>query len=108
MRLCVLAVAMLLSAPAIAHDSRADFLRQFDANGDGKISVNEYVAYMSQGFQRMDSNGDGVIEASELPGGRGHPITLRTRQADLRRQFRRMDRNHDGYLSARELTAPPG
>jgi Ca2+-binding EF-hand superfamily protein len=86
----------------------SDYLRQMDSNGDGRISMAEYVAYMSQGFHRMDSNGDGILEPSELPGGHGRPVTLTSWQANLRRQFHRLDRNHDGYLDARELAAPPG
>ena len=107
MRKWALALTLLLPLAAAAQDTRADYLRQFDANRDGKVSIAEYVTCMSQGFSRMDRNGDGVIEAGETPGGRGRPITLRARQADLRRQFHKLDRNHDGFLSARELTAPP-
>ena len=59
------------------------------------------------GQQRLDRNGDAVLEADELPGGRGKPITLRHYQDNLRRQFHKLDRNHDGYLDARELTQPP-
>ena len=90
-----------------AQGSRTDYLRQFDSNGDGKVSEAEYVAYMSRGFEQMDRNGDGVISRDELPGGRGQPITLKAFQRNLRRQFHKLDRNHDGYLDARELTAPP-
>ena len=79
-----------------------------DANGDGRISETEYVTYMSRGFLRMDTNSDGILEFSELPGGRGKPISLREFQDNLRRQFHRLDRNHNGYLSANELTQPPG
>jgi len=95
--------------PLLAHAQAtpAEYLKQFDRNGDGRVSEAEYVAWMSRGFRRLDRNGDGVLEASELPGGRGKPITLKSFQANLRRQFHRLDRNHDGYLSARELTAPP-
>ena len=62
---------------------------------------------MSRGFQQLDRNGDGVLETSELPGGRGRPITLKAYQDNLRRQFHRLDRHHHGYLNAQELTAPP-
>ncbi|HWX66709.1 MAG TPA: hypothetical protein VNZ27_09825 [Rhodanobacter sp.] len=104
-----LVIAMVLLAPlvAFAQDSRADYLRQFDSNGDGKVSEAEYVAYMSQGFRNMDTNGDGVLETSELPGGRGKPITLKEYQDNLRQQFHKLDRHHRGYLNAQELTAPP-
>lgn len=112
LRHAALALPLMLAAgPLVAGDyphTPSDYLRQMDSNGDGRVSVREYVAYMSRGFVRMDSNGDGVLEAGELPGGRGRAVSLKTWQADLRRQFRRLDRNHDGYLDARELAAPPG
>ena len=99
---------MLLAAWSLhAQDALSDDRRQFDSNGDGKVSETEYVAYMSRGFERMDLNHDGVLETSELPGGHGRPITLEAFQDNLRRQFRRLDRHHRGYLDAQELTAPP-
>jgi Ca2+-binding EF-hand superfamily protein len=107
-----LAAGLALATAALAAQgypgTPADYLRQMDANGDGRVSEAEYVAYMSRGFRRMDANGDGVLEAAELPGGRGRPVTLREWQQDLRRQFHRLDRNRDGVLDARELAAPPG
>ncbi|WP_266160255.1 EF-hand domain-containing protein [Dyella silvatica] len=87
--------------------SPAEYLQRMDTNGDGKVSEAEYVAYMSHGFRQMDTNGDGILEASELPGGHGKPVTLQSYQDNLRRQFHKLDRNHHGYLNARELTAPP-
>jgi Ca2+-binding EF-hand superfamily protein len=106
-----LAACLALAAHALAAQgypgTPADYLRQMDANGDGRVSEAEYVAYMSQGFRRMDADGDGVLEARELPGGRGRPVTLKSWQDDLRRQFHRLDRNRDGRLDARELAAPP-
>lgn len=98
----------LLPLAAAAQDSRSAYLRQFDTDGNGCVSESEYVAYMSRGFAQMDRNHDGVLEADELPGGRGRPVTLKTWQDSLRRQFRRLDRRHDGCLDAQELTAPPG
>lgn len=88
--------------------SRDAYLQRFDSDADGRVSVAEYVHYLSAGFHAMDRDGDGILAPSELPGGRGHAITLAEREQDLRVQFRRLDRNHDHYLDARELTAPHG
>lgn len=107
---CIALALTLLFAASAAHaqDFRADYLKRFDSNGDGKVSAAEYLAYMSRGFESMDLNRDGILEAGELPGGRGRPITLKAYQGNLRRQFHLLDRHHHGYLNARELTAPPG
>ena len=103
-----LILVLLPAAVAQAQDSRQEYLQQFDSNGDGRVDEAEYVAYMSRSFFAMDTNGDGVLEASELPGGRGRAVTLRSFQNNLRKQFHKLDRNHDGFLNPRELTAPPG
>ena len=55
----------------------------------------------------MDHDHDGVLATSELPGGRGVPITRAQHRARLAATFARQDRNHDGFLDARELAAPP-
>jgi hypothetical protein len=109
---CLAVLLALAASGALAAQgdpsTPSDYLRRMDADGDGRIDVAEYVAYMSLGFRRMDANGDGILEATELPGGRGRPVSLKTWQADLRRQFHRLDRNRDGLLDALELAAPPG
>jgi len=99
---------LLAATAAIAQDSRADYLRLFDDDGDNRVSETEYLARMGRGFAAMDRNGNGVIDRDELPGDRGQPISLEAHRANLLDQFHRLDKNHDGYLDARELTAPPG
>jgi len=98
---------LLATSAALAQDTRTAYLQMFDRDGDGRVSENEYLAYMDRSFRSMDSNGDGILETDELPGHRGQPITLKAFHANLREQFHKLDRNHDGYLNARELTAPP-
>jgi len=103
----LLLLSLLLPMAAFAQSTPDEYLKQFDTNGDGKVSEAEYVAYMSQGFYRMDTNHDGVLEPEELPGGHGKPITLKQYQDNLRHQFHKLDVHHHGYLNAQELTAPP-
>lgn len=106
-RRAVLAALLLLPLWAHAQSTPAEYLREFDTDGDGRVSEAEYVAHMSEGFYRLDRNGDGVLESDELPGGRGRPITLKQFQDNLRKQFHKLDRNHDGYLDVREFMQPP-
>lgn len=99
---------LLLPLAAQAQETPADYLRRFDADGDGRIGEVEYVAYLATGFRALDTDGDGVLDARELPPGpRRAPRTLATFEADVRAQFHRLDRNRDGYLSAQELAQPP-
>lgn len=91
--------------PAV--DTTSSYLQRMDSDGDGRISVDEYLAWMGYGFERMDRNGDGVLSADELPGGRGRAISRADHMAQLRQRFARQDANGDGFLSARELAAPP-
>jgi Ca2+-binding EF-hand superfamily protein len=99
--------AALLFLPLAALAQGTDLFHAMDTNGDGRISEDEYVTYMSQGFYRLDRNHDGILESDELPGGRGGQVTLKQWQDNLRREFHKLDRNHDGYLSPRELAQPP-
>ncbi len=107
MRASLAALLLWLPVAVLAQGATSDLFRAMDANGDGRISEPEYVAYMSQGFYRLDRNHDGILEQDELPGGRGKPVTLKEWQDNLRREFHKLDRNHNGYLSPQELAQPP-
>lgn len=44
----------------------AELRQQFDANGDGRISQQEFAQGPTPVFDQADSNGDGVLNAQEL------------------------------------------
>ncbi|WIH04975.1 EF-hand domain-containing protein [Xanthomonas translucens pv. graminis] len=88
-------------------DTTGSYLQRMDRDGDGRVSLDEYLAWMSYAFDARDLDHDGVLSPAELPGGRGKPISRTQHQATLTARFRKQDSNGDGYLSARELAAPP-
>ena len=110
-RLTPLLFALFVATPVLAQDAPrtpAEYLRQIDGNGDGRIDEAEYVRYMSQGFLRMDVNEDGVLDANDGPMRPGaRPVHLDEFQRNLIQQFHKLDRNHDGVLDAKELSQPP-
>ncbi|CTP90359.1 hypothetical protein XTPLMG728_2538 [Xanthomonas translucens pv. poae] len=97
----------IAAASAQVVDTTGRYLQRMDRDGDGRVSLDEYLAWMSYAFDARDLDHDGVLSAAELPGGRGKPISRTQHQATLTARFRKQDSNGDGYLSARELAAPP-
>ncbi|HEY0334530.1 MAG TPA: calcium-dependent protein kinase 21 [Stenotrophomonas sp.] len=100
--------ACLVAAPAVAQvTDSGQYLQRMDTDGDGKVSLPEYLDWMSYAFDQRDLDHDGVLASNELPGGRGKPITREQHRATLSERFRKQDANGDGTLSAKELLAPP-
>lgn len=85
----------------------SDYLARMDTDGDGRIALAEYQAWMGYAFERMDADRDGRLTADELPGGKGRTISLAEHRESLAAMFRRQDVDADGFLSAKELAAPP-
>lgn len=109
-------------------------MARVDANGDGVITRDEYLAGVDQRFDRLDLNHDGVLTPDEQPV-RGHgwrgdaappppaadgssppppspeaarrPMTRDEFRAGALRRFDRMDANHDGRIDQAELAALP-
>ncbi len=110
-RILALAVACTVAAvvaPAAAQvTATSEYLERMDTDGDGRVSLPEYLDWMGYAFREMDRDGDGVLAAHELPGGRGGPITLAQHRERLAARFAKQDANGDGVLDARELAAPP-
>lgn len=99
-----LSVAAPVSGQVMA---TGEYLERMDGDGDGRVSLAEYLDWMGYAFHGMDRNGDGVLSPDELPGGRGRAVTLEQHRARLSATFARQDANRDGFLDARELAAPP-
>lgn len=105
---CILLAAAALPATSPAQVmATGDYLARMDTDGDGRVSLAEYQAWMSYAFDGMDRDGDGVLATHELPGGKGPPLTRAAHLARLAERFRKQDANGDGVLDARELAAPP-
>lgn len=82
------------------------FLRNHDANGDGKVERDEFRGSENE-FDRRDANGDGVIDAADLAARRaGNGMAQATREERWQRALQAYDANGDGVLSAAEYPGP--
>lgn len=106
-RSCLLFVALLPAVALAQVNATGDYLARMDTDADGRVSVDEYLDWMSYAFDARDANRDGVLSADELPGGKGQAITRAQHRERLAATFKKQDVDRDGYLSARELAAPP-
>lgn len=60
-------LGMAVSVSALAASTASDF-KQYDGNGDGKISQQEYQAkgVSEETFRKIDANGDGSVSHDEF------------------------------------------
>ena len=108
------------SGPVPGRGGGMAMLRMADANGDGVVTRDEYLAAVDARFARMDRNGDGVLDESERPARRGPPpgadgappspgagakITREQFRAQNLRRFDRLDTNRDGKIDQAEMAA---
>lgn len=103
----VLLVALLPAIALAQVNATRDYLARMDGDADGRVSVGEYLDWMSYAFDARDANRDGVLSADELPGGKGRAITREEHRGRLAATFKKQDADRDGFLSAKELAAPP-
>ena len=119
-----IAVAALLAATALlAGRAQAQDLMSFaDTNMDGKVSLDEYKAFLAQGWMFIGMGADKVKLADVGPMFKsafaGVPldadgyVTEAAWNGSAAARFQAADKNADGFLSAEELTAamggPPG
>lgn len=105
MRVWMFALA-LLSAEACVAQTQQDYFNRNDANGDGKVSLDEFQHSMRYAFDRIDSNQNDVIDAEEALVPRMQGMTRFRHQRNIAAQFGRQDKNRNGTLSVAELTEP--
>src|SRR5438874_8724035 len=111
----------LAAAPTQAAGVNADaFIRQWDADHDGTLSVDEVKKAASARFDQLDRDHDGTLDRREL----GATMSIKElRQADLaknrkldkneylamtEKRFQAADKNHDSKLDKNELNSPAG
>jgi Ca2+-binding EF-hand superfamily protein len=103
----LLAVALAFASGAAPAQSGADYFSVVDTDGDGRVSLPEFLERMSWAFRKMDANRDDVLEPSEQLVPNAKRITLAEHHARFADQFRRQDRDRDGSLDRREYLSPP-
>ena len=60
-----LVLAVLVPPAAAQVAATADYLAKMDTDGDGRVSLAEYQAWMSYAFDAMDADRDGVLSPAE-------------------------------------------
>lgn len=89
--------ALILAQPAFAAP-------KWDANGDGKMTKDEFVSMLSARMvKRLDANRDGRISLDEW---NARPDALRAKsegKSGAEKRFARLDENNDGFLVAADF-----
>ncbi|KFN47801.1 hypothetical protein [Arenimonas metalli] len=104
MRASLALLVLLLAAPVAATDA---YFAQVDTDGDGRVSLPEFLERMSFAFRQMDANLNDVLEPGEQHIPNAPTITLAEHHERFTAQFHRQDANGDGHLTPAELLAPP-
>jgi len=101
-----LSLAWCIPAAALA-DAGDDYFSRVDLDGDGRVSLEEFLERMSFAFRQMDVDGDGILAPHEQHIPDAPTITLEQHRERFSAQFHRQDTDGDGYLSRAELLSPP-
>ncbi len=123
---CALAQAADPPAPGGHANFAQRAIQKMDTNGDGRISLDEYLAAAAVHFKSLDSQNKGSIDATDLASSktaimridhRANALVRRLDTADngyvtqdefvaaAQKRFARLDKNGDGKLTPDELSA---
>ena len=108
----LIAGGLLLSTGlTIAKPNSHDFFTKFDQNSDGKISLTEFNANLTESFARIDKDGSGVFEMNEFKQYNEqrkaeHVDKMKAHHAQKKQQkFKTLDANADGTLTKKEYVS---
>jgi Ca2+-binding EF-hand superfamily protein len=104
MRVSLLALCLVAGAASAQAD---DYFAKVDRDGDGRVSLAEFLERMSFAFRQMDVDRNDVLEPHEQHIPDAPTITLAQHHERFTAQFTRQDADGDGHLSREELLAPP-
>lgn len=100
MKPLIAALALALALPVVAHaaDDPARGFKALDANGDGRISYDEYKAVSEKRIERfVERHPDGKLAAA----------SPEQREVMIKARFDAIDANHDGAIDATEWANRP-
>jgi Ca2+-binding EF-hand superfamily protein len=92
--------AALAQTPATK--SATHWFETHDRDGDGHLTFEEVVSYELKLMKRADKNGDGKLSLREFIA--GVPQNQPDEIDRYRRRFTAMDTDHDGFVTPEELT----
>src|SRR5690242_10101554 len=79
-----------------------EMMHMIDANKDGMVTKDEWVAYQEDVFKALDKNGDGSLDAEEFYG-HPKPVSFATggyaRGLETQQMLGKIDANGDGKVS---------
>lgn len=99
------------NAAAAGNTAASFFLEQFDSDGDGAVSAEQFVAFRKQRYADTDENKDGSVDVDEYTS--EYLVRLDRRLATERQaqveqtrvRIKALDTDQDGYISRAEYDA---